>query len=71
MACSENHRSLESLSLVGLDTHHLAFMNKEGIHAGLEMHLATTADDGAADVFYHLRQFVSTNMWMCIGENTR
>ena len=38
-------------------------------HLGLEMHLASTTEDGVAHVFYHSRQLVRADMRMGIGKD--
>ena len=66
MAGCQNDRTSESLAGICFDTYYLFFLDDEGIHASLEMHFATTFDNGVSHVLDDTRKFVCTDMRMCI-----
>ena len=78
MACSQNDRTEKLLLAVscwqlaiGLNADNFVTMDDEPRHLRLEMYLATTAQNGIAHVLDDLRQTVSTDMRMGIGQNGR
>ena len=55
MACSQDNRAVESLSRIGFYTDHFIILQDQGIHTGLEIHFASTADNLFTDIFYYTR----------------
>ena len=74
MACGKYYRANKLLfrasrQVFGYDAFYGFVLDNEGGHFGLEMHFATTPDNGVTHVFYHTRQFVCAYMRMGVGEN--
>ena len=42
MSCSQNHRTVESLSRIRFNARHLVVLDEQGIHACLEVYLSAT-----------------------------
>ena len=64
MPRGQNHRPAESPPRVRLNPDHLVFLDEQGIHAGLEMHLSPAVQDGLAHVLYDPREFVRPDVGM-------
>ena len=66
MTGGEYHRTSESPSVVSLNANNLIFFYNNGIHSGLEVNFASTLQNGISHVFNHPRQFVCSDVRVCI-----
>ena len=71
MACGKDHRSPESLARIRRDAAYFVTLHQQGIHAGLEVHLAATLQDGVPHVLDDTRQLIRTNVRVGIHQDGR
>ena len=69
MSCSQNHRTVESLSRIRFNACYLVVLDEQGIHACLEVHLSATGEDGVSHVFNHPRQLVGSDVRMRVYQD--
>ena len=76
VARSQDNRSAECLlgtrlQVYSLNAHRLVALEQQSGHLGLEVNLATAANDSVAHSLDNLRQFVGTDMRMGVDEDRR
>lgn len=71
MSGSQDDRSAERLSVVGLNAHYPVIFNNQPVHACLEMHFSSTVQDGISHVLNDPRKLVGTDMRMCVRQDGR
>ena len=69
MAGSQDDRTSDCFSCIGLDAHYFFVFNDDSIHTGFEMHFASTFENGVAHVLDDTWEFVRTDVRMGIYQN--
>ena len=71
MSGSQDDRSAERLSVVGLNAHYPVILDDQPVHACLEMHFSSTVQDGISHVLNDPWKLVGTDMRMCVRQDGR